>query len=360
MPTRRLTTGTSDIEAAGALIRRGALVVFPTETVYGLGADATSAAAARSVYKAKGRPADNPLIVHFASRESLLREVTSSVESAPVAPARDAPAVSTASAGTDLVIRRAEALLTEFAPGPVTIVVPRIRSLSPVVSAGLETVALRVPDHPVARRLISAAGRPLAAPSANRSGRPSPTTFAAALAEMDGSVAAIVDGGACAVGIESTVIDISGEIVTVLRPGAVTAEMIRRRCGFEVHDAGSGGRVERSPGTRYRHYSPAMPLLLVEGGSDIESSLRVTPKRVRIMAVSSTLAEACRHACNANEGTGVTVDVVTFANHTDYAAALFAEFFRAERDGIDLILAELPDSAAHPALADRLRRAATA
>ena len=210
-------------------------MAFPTETVYGLGADATSAPAVAGIFAAKERPADNPVIVHVARLEDL-----------------------DAIGRLDAAGRR---LLERFWPGPLTAVIPALEPVRSAVCRGLETVAVRMPAHAVALALIRAAGRPIAAPSANLSGRPSPTTAEHVREDLDGRVPLILDGGPCAIGIESTVLDLSGDRAVLLRPGAVGAEQIAEVLG--VDSVPGSGRSERSPGTRYRHYRPRAPLIAI-------------------------------------------------------------------------------------------------
>lgn len=238
---------TLEIQEAAALLRSGETVAFPTETVYGLGASARSDAAVLSIFAAKGRPADNPLIVHIARAEDVYNFVK-------------------------IVPEAAEVLMKAFWPGALTIILPHNYSLSTKVTAGLDTVGLRVPDHPVALALIEASGEPIAAPSANRSGRPSPTTAQHTMEDLDGRIAGIVDGGATGMGVESTVIDCSGEIPVILRPGGVTREQIESAIGPVQVDSSllqtSDQEKPRSPGMKYQHYAPEAPLTLIEGNED--------------------------------------------------------------------------------------------
>ncbi|WP_018750042.1 L-threonylcarbamoyladenylate synthase [Paenibacillus sanguinis] len=242
-------------EAAGVLASGGTLA-FPTETVYGLGADARNTAAVEAIFAAKGRPSDNPLIVHIADIGQLEGLVTEVNETA----------------------RR---LMEAFWPGPLTLVLPVAPgAVSPLVTAGLPTVAVRMPDHVVALRLIAAAGCPVAAPSANRSGRPSPTLASHVGEDLSGRIDGIVDGGPTGVGLESTVVDAGADgIVTVLRPGGITLEQLARATGADVRldaalhpsaDAGSGkdSPAPRSPGMKYTHYAPRGELRLVRGSAD--------------------------------------------------------------------------------------------
>ena len=245
------------LEQAGRALAEGQLVAFPTETVYGLGADALDAAAVARVFEVKGRPPDNPVIVHVARAEQAM-EV-----------ARPDPA------------GRWESLARRFWPGPLTLVLPRREQVPDVVTAGLDTVAVRVPRHAVALGLIRAAGRPVAAPSANRSGRPSPSRAEHVLADLDGRVEWVLDAGPTAVGLESTVLDLACEPPVVLRPGGVTVEELQELLGpVRLHPAVAGGegpsaadapgdlellRPPRSPGLKYRHYAPEAPVLVLQG-----------------------------------------------------------------------------------------------
>lgn len=216
---------------AAELLRSGRPVAFPTETVYGLGARACDEAAVRAVFRAKGRPPDNPLIVHVATTGDAERV------------ASEFP-------------RQARLLADAFWPGPLTLVLPRSIRVPALVSAGLSTVAVRLPAHPVAVSLIELAGFPLAAPSANRSGRPSPTTAAHVRDDLEGRIDAVVDGGPCAVGVESTVILCGEGLPKILRPGGVSAEMIAGVLGQMPEFAGSSD-LSSSPGTRHHHYRPS-------------------------------------------------------------------------------------------------------
>ena len=230
---------------AAEILRSGGLVVFPTETVYGLGGNALNPSAASAIYFAKGRPSDNPLIVHIAHPDE-----ASSV-------ARTCPLYHT--------------LSDAFWPGPLTVILQKLPIVPQEVTAGLDTVAIRCPSHPVARALIRAAGIPIAAPSANLSGSPSPTCFEHVYHDLNGRVDAILDGGACEVGVESTIVKIEeDESLTLLRPGAITLEMLKGITSHvKVADAVLHQMKENdvvlSPGMKYRHYAPSAPLTLLEG-----------------------------------------------------------------------------------------------
>lgn len=235
----------SEITKAAQIIKQGGLVAFPTETVYGLGANALEEAAAKKIYEAKGRPSDNPLIAHIASMEELEPLVLQI---------------------PDVV----EKLADRFWPGPLTLVMKKSAQVPYGTTGGLDTVAVRMPDDPVASRLIALSGVPIAAPSANRSGRPSPTTAEHVLQDMDGRIDMILDGGPVGIGVESTILDVSGETPVLLRPGAVTLEMLRDVIQtVDIDPATQGPLPEhtkpKAPGMKYRHYAPKANLTLVEG-----------------------------------------------------------------------------------------------
>ncbi len=232
------------IALGGRLLRAGELVGFPTETVYGLGGDALNGEAVRNIFKAKGRPADNPLIVHVTDETGL--------------------------EGLCLPNDTARALMKRFWPGPLTLLMKKTDRVPDVTTAGLPTVAVRCPAHPAARALIAAAGVPVAAPSGNLSGRPSPTTARHMLEDMDGRIPLILDGGPCSVGVESTVVDVTGDVPVIFRPGGVTREEIAAAVGAclvadSVMRPLKEGEAAPSPGMRHRHYAPKGQMTVVEG-----------------------------------------------------------------------------------------------
>ena len=245
MITRIMPAGEEAYRLSAELFTEGKLVAFPTETVYGLGANALNETAVNAIFAAKGRPADNPLIVHIYRADQLK-------DFCEVPP-------------------RAEELMRAFWPGPLTMLFPRKSIIPDVVTAGLPTVAVRMPSHPAARAMLEACDLPIAAPSANRSGRPSPTTAAHVLEDLDGAVPLIIDGGSCEVGLESTVLDLCHGAPCILRPGGVTREMLESVLGTRVELAGSilrplqPGEVALSPGMRYKHYAPKGSVTLVKG-----------------------------------------------------------------------------------------------
>lgn len=241
------------METAGSIIRSGHLVAFPTETVYGLGADALNPDAAGRIYSAKGRPSDNPLIVHIASPDSLERIVTHIPE-------------------------RAYILSQAFWPGPLTIIMEKSPLVPSSVTGGLDTVAVRMPDHEIALALIRASGGYIAAPSANTSGRPSPTTAQHVYDDLNGKIDMIIDGGSVGIGVESTIIDLTADTPMVLRPGFISLEMLRDVIGDVRMDPGLQSEDPsfrpKAPGMKYRHYAPKADLTIVEGrGEDVRAAI---------------------------------------------------------------------------------------
>lgn len=244
--TQRLDSSASSIARAAECLRAGGLVAFPTETVYGLGVHALDVEAVRRLFAAKGRPADDPLIVHVRSLEDVRPLVRG-----------DLPAA-------------AERLAGRFWPGPLTLVLPRSPRVPDAVTAGLDTVAVRVPAHPVARALLEAAQIPVAAPSANLFSRPSPTRADHVLHDLDGRIDFVIDGGPTSVGVESTVLDLSGTTPAILRPGAVTAGMLTEVLGEVARHEGRTSGAQRSPGLLEKHYAPRTPLTVYEGPRALE------------------------------------------------------------------------------------------
>ncbi|MBP3700311.1 MAG: threonylcarbamoyl-AMP synthase [Lachnospiraceae bacterium] len=235
----------SQITAAAEIIKAGGLVAFPTETVYGLGGNALDPKAAGKIYAAKGRPSDNPLIAHIADREELDALV------AEIPPA-------------------AEVLMERYWPGPMTLVFPKTDKVPYGTTGGLDTVAVRMPSHPVARALIREAGVPIAAPSANLSGRPSPTRAEHVYEDMNGRIDMILDGGEVGIGLESTIIDVTSETPSLLRPGFISEEMLRDVLGQVEVDAASVGPIDpeahpKAPGMKYRHYAPKADMSIIRG-----------------------------------------------------------------------------------------------
>jgi L-threonylcarbamoyladenylate synthase len=302
-------------EAAG-LLRSGKLVAFPTETVYGLGADATNGRAVAGLFEAKGRPRFNPLIVHVESLEAAERLATFSP--------------------------KALLLACTFWPGPLTLVVRRRSNseLSELVSAGLDTVAIRVPDHPVARALLAATGRPLAAPSANRSGHVSATQARHVAEDLGDKVACVLDGGPTAHGIESTVLDATGDEIVLLRPGAVPAETIEEILGERLLRALSGGERPLSPGQLESHYAPRAHLRL--------GATSVAPGEALLAFGRAPI-----------EPGGLMINLSESGDLIEAAANLFAALRRLDTQGATAIaVMPIPEEGLGEAINDRLRRAA--
>ncbi|CVI71407.1 Threonylcarbamoyl-AMP synthase [Clostridiales bacterium CHKCI001] len=236
------------LEMAAKIWKTGGLVAFPTETVYGLGANGLDAQAATKIYAAKGRPSDNPLILHIAQKEQvspLVREIN----------------------------KAGKQLMDAFWPGPLTLIFPKADCVPYKTTGGLDTVAIRMPSHPQARKLLKEVQLPIAAPSANLSGRPSPTTAEHVWEDMNGRIELIVDGGAVGIGVESTIVDLTEGIPTILRPGYITKEMLETVVGEVKIDPAIMGVLcpdihPKAPGMKYRHYAPKAPVTLVEGKMD--------------------------------------------------------------------------------------------
>ena len=277
----RLGEGNRDEEAlreAGEILKAGGLVAFPTETVYGLGGDALNPDSSRKIYAAKGRPSDNPLIVHLWRTEDLYRVARTVPESA---------------------IRLAEA----FWPGPLTMILPKSDLVPKETTGGLDTVAVRLPSHPGARKMIEFAGGFVAAPSANLSGRPSPTSAKYVVEDMNGRIEMILDGGEVGIGLESTIVDLTVEPPQILRPGFITGEMLSEVLGKVENDVTlfsvAGGQAPRAPGMKYRHYAPKGNLVIVQGEKEnvvayVNEKLRKAKEngvRTGVIAASDTAAE---------------------------------------------------------------------
>jgi L-threonylcarbamoyladenylate synthase len=316
------------IAEAAVLIRSGQLVAFPTETVYGLGADALDPAAVDRIYQAKGRPAYNPVIVHVADAGQA-REL-----------AARWPSV-------------ADRLADRWWPGPLTLVVPKAIGMPDAVTAGLPNVALRVPAHPVALALLKAAGRPIAAPSANRSGQVSPTTAAHVAEGLGDAIGLILDGGPTTIGIESTVLDLSGPRPVILRPGMVTRPELEAVVG-PIEDpvrALSGEDGRPSPGMLDRHYAPRVPLVVAGPGGE---SLRETVAR---LTMAGAKVGALVRGFDLHPG---AVCRALPQEPAGYARELYQAIHELDGAGVSVIVAEeLPDHPAWEGIRDRLRRAAT-
>ena len=314
----------TDLDRAVALLRAGGVVAIPTETVYGLAADALNPEAVRRVFAIKGRPATHPVIVHIAGADQMGRW------------ARDIP-------------ETARVLAERFWPGPLTLILPRLPEVPDTVTGGQDSVGLRVPAHPLTLELLRRGGFGLAAPSANKFGRVSPTTPAHVAEELDGEVDMILDGGPCPVGLESTIVSLLGPEPVVLRPGGVTLAALEAALGHKIDLAAKAAEV-RAPGMLAAHYAPRTPLCLVDGTGlwPKAEALARSGLRVAVLALGSE-----------RESHGDLVLSPMPAEAAAYARLLYARLRELDGLGLDIILAErVPDSAEWLAVADRLRRAA--
>ena len=306
------TTLTESPEEAAAFVRGGDVVAFPTETVYGLGADALSPDAVRKIFEAKGRPSDNPLIIHVSRRDQIDSLVRSVADSAQI-------------------------LIDRFFPGPLTVIAEKSDAVPPIVTAGLQTVGIRMPAHPTASAFLEACKRPVAAPSANRSGRPSPTTWEAVLADLSGTIPCILKGDRAKVGLESTVVDCTGTSPVILRAGAVTLEQLQEAIP-DIRLVNDAQGTVRSPGMKHRHYAP----------------------RARVEVVSEPPADPDDGATYIGLETPASEFRLTLVvdNVEAYAHELFDYFRRSDEAGASTIYCQRVDERGLGlALMDRLRRA---
>ncbi|NLV57360.1 MAG: threonylcarbamoyl-AMP synthase [Clostridiales bacterium] len=339
MNTQVLPPTKEALELASELLRNGQLVAFPTETVYGLGANALDEAAVRGIFSAKGRPADNPLIVHVsdaASAEALCQ-----------------------------LTPDARKLMAAFCPGPLTLLLPKKNCILPVVNAGLPSVAIRIPNHPVAQALLHASRLPIAAPSANVSGRPSPTTAAHVRYDLHGRIPLILDGGTCQVGLESTVLDMTTNPPNLLRPGGISPEMLLTvlpevRVVDSVLRPMQEGEKPLSPGMMYRHYAPEAKLILVKGQpghvcNRCEALYREATEQgvsVRILVFEEHLPLYGEHPH--------LVPLGSLGNLEAVAQLLFSLLRQMDEDGAQLLLCEVPEpKGIGLAILNRLCRAAS-
>lgn len=319
------------IREAADLLKSGATVAFPTETVYGLGADATNEAAIAQIFQAKGRPQDNPLIAHVATKKQL----TGLVDHLPA---------------------YVEKLIEQFSPGPLTYVLPSNGTCTKGVTAGLSTIAVRIPDHPVALELLKQANIPIAAPSANLSGKPSPTTADHVWNDLNGRIAGLLDGGPTGVGVESTVIDCTQDIPIILRPGGITKEQLQDAVGEIGLDPALADENERpkSPGMKYKHYSPEVPMWLVEGSAKrIQSIVDTEHSKGNQVAVLASLEITEQIEADEVTSLGQNMDEVT--------ANLYHALRTYKTGDVDIILCEVfPEDGIGTAVMNRLRKAASA
>lgn len=325
------------IEEAGRIIREGGLVAFPTETVYGLGGDALNPESSRKIYAAKGRPSDNPLIVHIADRKDLYRIAEG-------------------------VSEKAERLMDAFWPGPLTMIFPKKDLVPRATTGGLDTVAVRMPSDRIAAAFIRAAGGFVAAPSANVSGRPSTTTAAHVEEDLSGRIEMILDGGEAVIGLESTIVDMSVEPPVILRPGAVTKEMMEEEIGSLETDQAiltpNSGIRPKAPGMKYRHYAPRADLTIVEGRTEavtakINELAEIAHRQGKQVGVIATDETA-----DCYPG-GVVMSLGARKNEEEIAMHLFAVLRRFDDTDVDCIYSEsFEDAQIGPAIMNRLLKAA--
>lgn len=331
MKTKLLSASDDDIRYAGEILRRGGLVGMPTETVYGLAGNALCGDCVRKIYQAKGRPSDNPLIVHISSLSQWEPLVTEIPE-------------------------KAKKLAEKFWPGPLTIILKKSELIPKETSGGLDTVAVRMPSDETARRLIESAGVPLAAPSANTSGKPSPTSAQHVMNDLCGKIDAVIDGGECQVGVESTVISLVTEKPRLLRPGGVTPEMLESVLGeIEIDDAVfnklENGAKAASPGMKYKHYSPSARVILLKGTFENYKKYIEEHKSEKTVAL-----------CFDGEENELSVPCLPYGAENDslsQAHLIFSRLREADEMGADTVFARYPErSGVGLAVYNRLIRAA--
>ncbi|SPF55999.1 Threonylcarbamoyl-AMP synthase [Candidatus Desulfosporosinus infrequens] len=317
-------------------LRAGELVAFPTETVYGLGANALDTSACAKIFEVKGRPQDNPLIIHVCNR-----------------------------AMANILVKgwtlAAELCVQHFWPGPLTLVLPKTANVSDVVTAGLPNVAIRMPSHPVALRLIEESGFPIAAPSANLSGKPSPTSGSHVWRDLKGKIPLILDAGACLVGLESTVLDVSGEVPTILRPGGISKEQLEAVLGEIWVDKPLKNQVPKAPGMKYRHYAPQGEMILMVGSSEhvvqrMGQEIHKGHARLKKVGVLCTLESApFLH----NRLPDLLFVLGSKDRPEEVASNLFEGLRLCDERGMDLILAEgIEEGGLGTAIMNRLQKAA--
>ncbi len=316
------------IRYAAKIIQRGGLVVFPTETVYGLGANALDASAVMKIFKAKNRPSDNPLIIHIAGIEQLYKLAKN-------------------------VHKDVENLVNVFWPGPLTVVLNKKEIVPDETTGFTDTVAIRMPKHPIALELIKQSGVWVAAPSANLSGRPSPTKASHVIEDLDAKVDIIIDGGECEVGLESTVIDMRSKPYTILRPGGISFEQINRVLSdvrlFSSH------KIESqvvSPGMKYRHYAPEAELILADNVMPLIEKYKILDKKVGVLATDETKS-LYQDKADVLISVGTRNDLITVARN------IFDALREFDHQGVDVVISEIfPEEGIGRAIMNRLRKAA--
>lgn len=328
METKLLSSNDNDLKIAAEILKQGGNVIFPTETVYGLGADAKNPNAVQNIFKAKGRPSDNPLIVHIASSEMLNGVVED-------------------------VSQKAKELTDKFWPGPLTVILKKDKSIPNVTTGNLDTVAVRMPENKTALKLIEFSGIPIAAPSANLSGKPSPTTFKHCVNDMESRVDAIIEGEDCKIGVESTVIDLSCEPPVILRPGAVTYEEICETIGeVKIGDKLKDGEKPKSPGLKYKHYSPDAKVVILSG--EKEKKLEYIKKAGESRRVGVLDFEE-----NPIYSGAIFISLGKSTDSLSASHNLFNALREMDKQGVDIVFApEISDDGVWRAVKNRLYRAA--
>ena len=332
-----------DIRLAADIIKSGGLVAFPTETVYGLGADAFMEEAAKKIYAAKGRPSDNPLIVHISE----IREVDDIAECIP-----------------DIFY----SLAKKYWPGPMTVVLKKRNIVPDATSGGLDTVAVRLPDNNIARAIIKESGVPIAAPSANTSGRPSPTKARHVLEDMNGKIDMIIDGGTVGIGVESTIVDLTGDIPTLLRPGAVTFEMLQEVCTEVDIDPAIehllvSGEAPKAPGMKYKHYAPKADMKMLKGNEAavldyLKKEISESEIKTAILTVDEHRAVLEKIIADNNKENIKLLSLGSLKDMKTVAHNLFDVLRKCDELGVSTILSEsFDESGIGRAIMNRLKKA---
>ncbi len=331
------------LNEAGQIVKDGGLVAFPTETVYGLGGDALNPASSKKIYEAKGRPSDNPLIVHICRWEDIHKIVS------------DAPAHKE-------MMQRAKKLADAFWPGPLTMILPKSDAVPKETTGGLDTVAVRLPSHKTAQALIEKAGGYVAAPSANTSGKPSPTLAKYVAEDMDGRIEMIVDGGEVGIGLESTIVDLTVTPPEILRPGYITREMLADVCGEVETDitilSDKSGQAPKAPGMKYRHYAPRGELTIVSGESEavvayVNAQIAMAKADGRKTGVIATEETVASYHADVVKSAGQRKDELTVAKRL---YTILREF---DDEEVDLMYAEaFAEAGIGQAIMNRLLKAA--
>lgn len=312
------TFSPDEIREAGEIIKNGGLVAFPTETVYGLGGDGLNPESSKKIYEAKGRPSDNPLIIHIADLKDIFRITTN-------------------------VSEKAMTLAENFWPGPLTMILKKSQIVPYETTGGLDTVAVRMPDNRIALEFIKSAGGYIAAPSANLSGRPSPTTANHVSEDMDGRIDMIIDGGESTIGLESTIVDMTEDIPVILRPGYITMNILSRAVGDVVYDPAildsSSNEPPRAPGMKYRHYAPKGDLAIIRGGKDkvidyIRTQTAVALSEGERVGIIATEETYLNYSATVVQNIGSRDDEATIARR------LYAVLREFDEDGITRIYSE--------------------